>query len=350
MADDIALQSVLDQDFCRLEPVVLRNDEFYVKSDRSCDGVNFITALGVQHPLRRLCSRRTLDELLIRRNAVAVANLIRAALARARAENCQDDLRYFVDSLLPTFQARDWSDQFELDLSPEPAGHTVVRDPVVQIHELSRACPTLVLPSPSVLLLGRFRLLQPDPAAGGDHVVFGHEVLGPTGESISVGQVNHRWRESVAVFVAHAVDRLVHADVNLAPGPAMVAAREEVTRTGCVQGGDLIFLAGSPSRVGHLLPPHYNRVLGRQSDRDLAMVVPLTRPPRIAVPEVFARDGLGRWRPFRLSHGLCLGGSPPDLRPENPGLALLAYLRWAACRIAANGAFHANDDQTTEYE
>jgi hypothetical protein len=175
-------------------------------------------------------------------------------------------------------------------------------------------------------------------------------MLGPTGETISVGQVDRRWREAVSGFVTQAADRLIDAGVDLAPGAAVAAARQEIARTNCLQRGDLIFLAGSPSRVGHVLPPHYNRVLGRQSHRDLAMMVALTRPPRIESPEVFVCDGQGRWRPFHLPHGLCLGGSPPDIRPETPGLALLAFLRWSACRIASNGAFHANDDQSTEYE
>jgi hypothetical protein len=351
MADGNDLHSLLNESFLQLEPVVVLGDELYVKTDRSDDDVNLVTAMGVKHPLRRLCSKRTLDEQFVRRNAEAVGRLIRAGLARARADNQLDDLRYFVEGLLPAFQGRDWSEHFELDMFTEPAEPTLFPDVVGQIDELSRAFSTPVLPSPSYLLLGRFRMLRPDPAAsGGDHVLHGCEILGPTGETISVGQVDRRWRDAVSGFVAHAVDRLVDAAVDLAPGSAVITAREEIARTGCLQRGDLIFLAGSPSRVGHVLPPHYNRVLGRQSHRDLAMMVALTRPPRIETPQVFVRNGQGPWVPFHLPHGLCLGGSPPDIRPETPGLALLAYLRWAACRIASNGAFHANDDQSTEYD
>jgi len=353
MADGNVLYSLLDEHFLGLEPVVVLGDELYVKSDRSDDDdeVNFVTAMGMKHPLRRLCSKRTLDEQFVRRNADAVGRLIRAGLARARADNQLDDLRYFVEGLLPAFQGRDWSDHFELDLFPKPAEPTLVPDVVGQISELSQAFPTPVLPSPSYLLLGRIRMLRLDPAAaGGDRVCHGRETLGPTGEIIPVAHVDRRWRDAVSGFVADAVDRLVDAAIDLAPGSTVIAARQEIARTGCLERGDLIFLAGPPSRVGHVLPPHYNLVLGRQSDRDLAMMVALTRPPRIETPQVFVRNSQGRWVPFHLPHGLCLGGSLPDIRPETPGIALLAYLRWAACRIASNGAFHANDDQTTEYE
>jgi hypothetical protein len=351
MADGNDLHSLLNESFLQLEPVVVLGDELYVKTDRSDDDVNLVTAMGVKHPLRRLCSKRTLDEQFVRRNAEVVGRLIRAGLARVQADNQLDDVRYFVEGLLPAFQGRDWSDQFELDFFPVPAEPTIVPDVVGQIDELSSAFPTPVLPSPSFLILGWFRMLRTEPAAaGGDHVLHGREMLGPTGETISVGQVDRRWREAVSGFVTQAADRLIDAGVDLAPGAAVAAAREEIARTGCLQRGDLIFLAGSPSRVGHVLPPHYNRVLGRQSDRDLAMMVALTRPPRIESPEVFVRNGQGRWHPFHLPHGLCLGGSPPEIRPETPGLALLAFLRWCACRIASNGAFHASDDQSTEYE
>src|SRR4051812_29591806 len=85
MADENALHTPLDEHFLGLEPVVVLDDELYVKSDRSDDDVEFVTALGVKHPLRRLFSRRTLDEQLVRRNAGAVGRLIRVGLAGALA-------------------------------------------------------------------------------------------------------------------------------------------------------------------------------------------------------------------------------------------------------------------------
>jgi hypothetical protein len=110
-----------------------------------------------------------------------------------------------------------------------------------------------------------------------------------------------------------------------------------------LQDGDLLFLPGNPPRVGHLLPSHYNHVLGRQSHRDLAMTAPLVLPPQVVSPRVYKRTS-ERWEPMHLPHGLCLGGDPPRDRPNSPGLTLAAYLRWAAVRIATNGRFNANDN------
>jgi hypothetical protein len=351
MAESSALQSLIDESLSDLEPLFVLDDETFIKTERSPDGAHFVTALGVVHPLRRLCSIRVLAEQCVRRNATSIGRLVRDGVARLRADCQTDDLIYFMETLAPAFQGRDWSEHFDIDLCPTPAEPKFLRDFSQQIDELSEAFPPIVLPSPSYLVLDSFRMLIADAAAAGvDHVRYNHQILVPTGETVSVGQVNRKWREGVSGFVTQSARRLVAAYSDGAPSPSVSEAREEIARTGHVQRGDLIFLAGPPSRLGHVLPPHYNRVLGRQSDRDLAMMLPLTRPPRITPPEVFARDSQGRWRPFHLPHGLCLGGSPPDIRPESPGLALLAFLRWAACRIAANGAFHANDDQSTEYE
>ena len=349
MADDTTLHSPFDEHFRRIEPVVFLEDDLYVMTDRPGDGVEFVTALGVAHPLRRLCSRRTLDEQLARRNAGAIARSIRSGLVRLRADNGPDDLRYFVESLHPAFETRDWSEQFDLDMPREPAEPPPPVNTAGETDALARACPTAIFPSPSCLLLGRFSVLRPGSGVGVDHVRQGHETLRPTGEVVTTGQVDRRWREAVTAFVGQAVASLATAAGDEGPDSMLTAAREEVARSGHVQRGDLLFLAGPPPRVGHVLPPHYNRMLGRQSHGDLAMTVALTRPPRIAIPQVFARDTQGRWLPLHLPNGLCLGGDPPGFPPEAPGIVLLAYLRWAAVRVACNGAFHANDNQPTEY-
>jgi hypothetical protein len=58
---------------------------------------------------------------------------------------------------------------------------------------------------------------------------------------------------------------------------------------------------------------------------------------------IYLRDAAGRWRPFRLPHGLCLGGGMPTSWPSDPGLALVAYLRAVANRVASAGRFHEAD-------
>jgi hypothetical protein len=352
MVQDSALRSLLGESVIPLEPLAILREGIYVKSDQSSDSAAyFVTAMGVEHPLRLLFSRQAFDEQLVRLNADTVGRYIRAGMSRARTDSLLDDLRYFVESLVPSFQERDWSEHFVLDAFPAPAVPRFVPDVGERIDELSRAFPTLALPSPSYLLLGRFRMLRPDPApAGVDHVRCGRETLVPTTETHFAWEVERRWRASVSTFVESARERLLEAAADVPAGPAVIAARQEIARTGCVECGDLVFLAGPPSRVGHILPPHHNRMLGRLCERDVAMMAPLTRPPRLEVPKPYVRDSLGRWSSLPLRNGVCLGGSPPDPRPETAGLALLAYLRWAACRVASNGAFHAGDDQYTEYD
>ena len=54
------------------------------------------------------------------------------------------------------------------------------------------------------------------------------------------------------------------------------------------------------------------------------------------------------WERYRPPNGLCLGGSAPVARPESPGVALAAYLRWAAQRVASNGRFHSSDGENDD--
>ncbi len=157
--------------------------------------------------------------------------------------------------------------------------------------------------------------------------------------------VEDSWRVEIRAWLARTVAKLTECNTALAESSTLAQARVQIDREGFFQQGDVLFLPGAPPRVGHVLPPHFNRAIGRDSKRDLAMVAPFNLPPRIVGPQVYSKTCEGRWAPLQLPHGLCLGGNPPpDVRPESPGLALLAYLRWAAARIAANGAFHASDE------
>ena len=91
------------------------------------------------------------------------------------------------------------------------------------------------------------------------------------------------------------------------------------------------------------MPPHYNTALGRATGRDLALVAALTFPPQIGSLQVYGRASSGTWHAVTLPHGLCLGKSPRGTIANQPGLALAAYLRWAAARVAVNGRFNQYD-------
>jgi hypothetical protein len=157
--------------------------------------------------------------------------------------------------------------------------------------------------------------------------------------------IENGWTAEVRAWLARSLAGLTERNPAGAGSNTLAQARAQIDREGFFQQGDVLFLPGSPPHVGHLLPPHFNRTICRDSCRDLAMVAPFNLPPRIVAPQVFTRTSDRRWIPLGLPHGLCLGGGQPDFRPTNPGLALLAYLRWAAARVAANGMFHASDEQ-----
>src|SRR4051812_17586218 len=112
MAAETEFHSPMDESFQRLEPVVFLGDDCYIKTRRAGDGLLYVTTQGVEHPLRRFCPRRTLQEHLIRRNADAARHHLQNELVRLRAANHEQELRYFVAYLRPAFSGRDWSGNF----------------------------------------------------------------------------------------------------------------------------------------------------------------------------------------------------------------------------------------------
>src|SRR5688500_10284336 len=92
-----------------LQPVVFaRGGEVYLKTRRQAGAVTLVTASGVVHPLRRMCSPGALMGHIRRDNAANARQLLEAELARRRAAACSDVLRYVVEQLAPSFGARDW--------------------------------------------------------------------------------------------------------------------------------------------------------------------------------------------------------------------------------------------------
>jgi hypothetical protein len=337
----------IDDHLMRLEPVVFLENGAYVKTRKGADDdqASFVTARSVVHTLRRLIPRQFLDDRVVRRNAASIRVYLEAELAQAQSGRQGDELRYFVEELLPSFTERDWSTRCALEESTGGNPELSEGDRSRAFDSLFSTIPKALLPTPSVLMLGRIRSLRPVTKTGpGYHVRHGRDLLEPTGSEVTVSLLADAWRAEVRAWLAGSLAKLTECNRGGAESGALARACVQIDREGFFQQGDVLFLPGAPPRVGHVLPPHLNRTLGRDSTRDLAMVVPFTVPPRIVPPQVYTKTSDGRWAPCRLPHGLCLGGSPPDVRPESPGLALLAYLRWAAARIAANGAFHSSDE------
>lgn len=329
----------------RLQPLVLHEDGLYICGRRADGPGALVTALGVVHPLRRLGTEAVLQAHARRLNRAAVETFLGAQMKRLLIDG-SDPLWYFVEYLGPAFQRRDWSEQFDTDqVAPPPQA------PVLLAEEAARAAQALALPDvarPALWLYGRAWELAPRLAQPGRlHVRLGRQTLGLTGQQTALGVVAEAWSRQLSERLTQLATELARRLTPVACSPAVAAARETVQQRGSFEIGDLVYLAGDPPRLGHIVPPHHNATLGRPVRRDLAMAAPLRPPFALAGLAVYVRSG-ERWLPASLPHGICLGSDPPADRPETPGLALAAYLRWAACRIATNGAFHSRDGEAPE--
>jgi hypothetical protein len=335
-----------DLRFQRLQPIVCLGDDLYVKTGQRPAEATLVSALGVRHPLRRLGSARDLAQSRRRSDAPVIGRMLTEALCRHAAADVVDGLRYFVEVLVPAFGERDWREDYLVPAAAPPARHP--SDLLVDVAARGEEAPLARLPSPSLLVLGRVWLLRPaHPGPGRMQVHRGEEALEPSGEYHLGGTLERQWHKDVDRFLRETAEQMAAWCVLTEDGATLRDAREAVARAGCFVRGDLLFLAGSPPRLGYLLPPHYNRSLGRQSGRDLALTAPLTLPPKVSYPTVFQRTAAGRWERCPLPHGLCLGSGPPGDLPESPGVALAAFLRWAALRVAANGIFHSSDNYSS---
>ena len=326
----------------RLQPLVFLGEEVDVKSRQEVGAVTLVTALGIAHPLRCLGSVGTLVEHHQRLNRPPLQQLLRAECARRNANNCTDPLGYFLTYLAPVFLERDWHEEYQLTA---PSVNAVIpRDMSAEVAEVANHCPVPQVPSPALLVLGRVWLLAETSAVSDRvHVRCNGITLSLTGEYVVIGALERVWCEQVQQFVTEAVAQVIQQGNPLSNAVALSRAQAELGHSGYLQYGDLLFIAGTPARLGHVIPPHYNRTFGRQSEGDLAMAAPLTLPPSIGGLEVHGRNAAGRWVPVGLPHSLCLGPKPTGEMPEAPGLALAAYLRWAALRVMSNGRFHEHD-------
>jgi hypothetical protein len=332
---DLALQS--------LQPLVILDGEIYTKTRQPRRaGAELVTALGVVHPLRRLCSAKRFAAHHRRTNQETSQRLVQAELAtRMHSGGYADTLRFFVDYLGPAFQLRDQGEDCLAD-APPPS-EVVDLNLTAEVVRIVEGLPAPRPPSPSFWLCGRVWTMQPTPPARGAlQVRRDQETYGLANQHVLIRNLVSNWQQEVQSYLSRVIADLSERTPPQEPSEAVVKARSELASQGFVVRGDLLYLDGSPPRLGYLLPDHFNHVLGRHSHRDLAITAPLSMPPRITGPSVFRRSTQG-WERYRPPNGLCLGGSAPSPRPESPGVALAAYLRWAAQRLAANGRFHSGD-------
>jgi hypothetical protein len=332
-----------DLSFQALQPLVVLDGDVFVKTRRGPARAELVTALGVVHPLRRFCSAADLAGHHRRLNGEQARRMVQAEMVtRLHSGGYTDTLRFFVEHLVPAFARRDQGEDC-LDGTP-PAGAEGL-DLIAEAAAIAEDLPPPRPPSPSLWLCGRVWNLTPGGGREGTlHVRQGEKTFGLGGSFTLVRALMTAWQQQIKDRLAQAIARIEVRIPPRPPDPELTRAREELARQRYVQRGDLLYLPGEPPRLAHVLPPHKNHVLGRFCERDLAIAAPLHLPPRITGPHIVVKTARG-WERYRPPNGLCLGGSAPAARPESPGVALAAYLRWAAQRIASNGRFHSSDGE-----
>jgi hypothetical protein len=337
------LRFVLGRDLGGLQPLVFQGEDVYVLGRKeSIPTAYLVTSLGVRHPLRRFCSAGKLIDHQDLLNRQPVECILKDALGKEVSHLGPEPLDYFLGHLVPAFLDRDWSTDSQLPTIP---GRSVqFHDPAAVMKDIVLHLPNPPLLKPSLWVLGRIWILsEVAPVDGHVHVRCGKITLGPTGDYMPVKTLQTQWLKSMQELVSDAAAQIVQRHVPSTCGRKWSKEKEELTGKGFLRFGDLLLIEGTPPMIGHIIPPHHNSALGRLTGRDLAITAPLCLPPGIEGLSIACLDASGRWVPAKLPHGLCLGAKPSWDANQDPGMTLVAYLRWAAIRIAANRKFHQSD-------
>jgi hypothetical protein len=339
----------LAADLDRLHPVVVFDGEMYGVARRQTTEMTLVSAVGVRHPMRRLVSPRVWREHSAR---VARDQFLRAVVGEmAEHRGVPDDLIvYFLTVVVPRVEGRDWGGEVTTSLSAE---RPVVRPSSrpLDLDQAARSLPAPIVPGPSLVVAGRAWRLARAASPTGVHVCVGRETWSPCGEYLPVKALEDRWRVGFDETVSHAARAALDRSGDTDP-PDIGDALRELRRTGAVQRGALLFIASKPPCIGVVLPRHHNVSIGRYVKGDVALVTEFKvarSDAGLAGLGVFGRSPQGVWSPLSLPRGICIGSGVPA-RPAqlDPELAAVAYLRWAATRIAANGRFHEHDGQSDD--
>jgi hypothetical protein len=327
-----------------LQPLVVLGGELYGVARRATVPVTLVSALGVRHPMRPIASRRVWQEHWARLRRDEFLRRVAARIAEIRGVP-GDLVVYFLSVLVPRVEGRDFGEE-AMASSVETPNRGPSDRPGIAIGTFAQLAPPPIIPGPALVSSGRVWRLTREEMPDGVHVRVGPDTWSLAGEYLPVRVVEERWRAALdeAVWSAAKTCHMRAAETSPA---SVVDALDELGRTGAVQRGDLLFFGTTPPSVGHLMPQHYNISLGRSVRGDVALATTFSVAPSdagVGGLQVFEKSMQGKWSPRRLARGICIGPGVPQ-RPAqlDPDLAVVAYLRWAATRIAVNEKFHEHD-------
>jgi len=331
------------RDLPRLQPLVLVGGQVYAKTHKRGGPDALVTALGVVHSLRPLCSVRVVMEHQARLNRDALTELLAEKTRERAGVNPTDPLDYFLLTVLPAVQASNGGTTCKTDDCADAVTHPL--NMAAALERAVKGIPMAELPTPSLWVLGRVWMLAEGPVKpGGITVCVGTKHFGLTGRAVTVRELAAAWHVQAREFLDRVGIRLAEMAPTSTGTVDVATHRRNVELHGHTLDGDLLFLAGPPARLGHLLLPHHNRDLRRRVNRDVAITLVFDVRPTaeaISTPRIYQFGEGGRWVPIENpSFGFCLGKGAPGFDSGSPGLSLVNYLRWAVIRVTKNGKFH----------
>lgn len=340
---------VLDSLQRRLQPLFLLGNQIHSKAPGRHSGpaaATMQTAAGVTHALQVVTTVDDLWRSELEQLRPHAEQLLRAELPARMLALQQNPVALFIEHLVPNFVRRDFAEELATTLPAAPAAVEV--DWGEAIAAAIRDLPRPQLPAPSAWFAGRVWDLAPDLTtnAGYWRVNWLGQTYRLPGGYRQFGTIAEMWRQSVNQHLVRTATALAARHPPRQTSDEVQAAANELQARGFLERGDLILIPGRPARLGYIIPDHTNLTLGRYIRRNLAITAafdfPLVPYPSTGDLQVMERTGSG-WTRLHLPNGLCLGAAVASQRHDSPALALAAYLRWAAFRIATNQSFHAND-------
>jgi len=165
-------------------PILSFGDGIYgkTKGDR-CEAV-LVSAMGIEHPLRRFFSTRTLMEHHWRINRSGLLGELNIKLHNLSALQQADPLMFFLDYLCPLFLERDWDEDYQASVSAK----LVLSESDFENTLFDFPFPSY--PSPALWVMGRAWFLEEgDPSPGAVHIKFDRMSFVLIGAWISVGSL-----------------------------------------------------------------------------------------------------------------------------------------------------------------